>query len=306
MEKPLVSIIILTYNNFRYFKQCIDSILCQDYKKIEIIISDDFSKSFDEKSIENYLETKKCSNIMNYKIIVNKQNLGTVKNFNNAIKNSSGDYIIPLSIDDCFDNNKVISSIVDKFLSSNSLILTGYRNVYNENLDKFICKLPNSKHVKLIEGDISELYRDLCKKNFISGACTAYSKKLFNLYGLFDEDYKLLEDLPKVLQVLREDVRIEFLDTAIIKYRLGGISTSNKVNPILRNDFDLVIKKEILPYREKVGIFIYRLKKFEYLKNSTLESKYKLIIFYIDIVLYKICCKLNIFLKNLINTIAGR
>ncbi|WP_300380195.1 glycosyltransferase [Clostridium sp.] len=302
MEKPLVSIIILTYNNFSYFKQCIDSVLCQDYNKIELIISDDFSNSFDEKSIKSYLETKKASNIMNYKIIMNKQNLGTVKSFNNAIKNSNGDYIIPLAIDDCFNNNKVISSIVDKFISSNSLILTGYRNVYNENLDKFICKMPNSKQVKLIEGDISKLYNDLCKKNFISGACTAYSKRLFNLYGFFDEEYRLLEDLPKFLQLLRKNVRIEFLDIPIIKYRLGGISTSNKVNPILRNDLELVIKKEILPYRRNVGVFIYRLKKFEYLKNSLLESKHKLIIFYIDIVMYKIYCKLNKFLKDLINS----
>ncbi|NMA48640.1 MAG: glycosyltransferase [Tissierellia bacterium] len=302
MKKPLVSIIILTYNNFSYFKQCLDSVLNQDYTKIELIISDDFSNNFDEKSIKNYLETNKQSNIINYKIIMNKQNLGTVKNFNNAIENSNGEYIIPLAIDDCFNNNKVVSSIIDKFLSSNSLILTGYRNVYDENLEKFICKLPNLKEVGLIQGDINKLYRKLCKGNFISGSCTAYNKKLFNLYGLFDEDYRLLEDIPKILQILRENVRIEFLDIPIIKYRLGGISTSSKVNPILRNDFELVIKKEVFPYREKVGIFIYRLKKFEYLKNSLLESKYKLIIFYIDIVMYKIYCKLNKLLRNLIKS----
>lgn len=298
MEKPLVSIIILTYNNSQYFKSCIDSVLSQNYEKIEIIINDDFSKTFNKEYIRDYLETNKRFNIISYKIITNKQNLGTVKSFNNSIKKSNGEYIIPLAIDDCLNDNNVISSIVDKFITSNSLILTGYRNVYDNELNRYISTMPNLKQVNLIKGDTNRLYREVCKENFISGSCTAYSRELFNIYGLFDEEYRLLEDMPKILKLLRENEHIEFLDIAIIKYRLGGISTSNKINPILQEDFYLTIKKEILPYRDKTGLFINRLKRFEYLKNSNLESKYKLGILYLDIVIYKIFYKINKFFNK--------
>ena len=44
---------ILTYNNFQYLKQCIDSVYNQEYKNIEIIIGDDGSKNFDRKYIES-------------------------------------------------------------------------------------------------------------------------------------------------------------------------------------------------------------------------------------------------------------
>ena len=47
--KSLVSIIVMIYNNKQYIKECLNSILNQSYKNIEIIISDDNSNNFDEK-----------------------------------------------------------------------------------------------------------------------------------------------------------------------------------------------------------------------------------------------------------------
>ncbi|WP_066021814.1 MULTISPECIES: glycosyltransferase family 2 protein [Clostridium] len=294
MNKEIVSIIVLTYNNLKYLDECLSSIFMQNYDSMELIISDDCSKQFNYKYIKDYIDNKKSVNIVNYKIIHNTKNLGTVKNFNNAIKNSNGKYIIPLAIDDCFYNENVIKSIVEFFTNNDILILSGYRIMYNKAINAKVKILPTKKQIEMLRGDNDKLYRILCKQNFISGSSTAYSRKFFDKYGLFDEAYILLEDYPKYMQILRKGEKIGFIDLPIIKYRVGGISTVHKTNSILQNDFNLVISKEILPYKKIIGTTIYRLKKFEYMKLTKECNIFFLGILYPDIVFYKILKKLKL------------
>ncbi|AGY76815.1 glycosyltransferase [Clostridium autoethanogenum] len=289
MNNPLVSVIVLTYNNLIYFDRCINSILEQTYDNIELIISDDCSKQFDKCIYEQHIKANKSNNIVNYKIVSNNINLGTVKNFNNAIKISNGKYIIPLAVDDCFYDKNVVTCIVKKFINQNCLILTGYRKVYNN--DGTIEKIfPKKRHIKVLKSYQDKLYKKLCKENFISGSCTSYSRQLFSRYGFFDEKYRLLEDYPKYLQITRNHEKIYFIDKIIIEYTMGGVSSSP--NPILKKDFNLTIKNEILPYKNLTGTFMNRLKKFEYLRSISKRFKCKLLVSYLDIVIYKIINKI--------------
>lgn len=290
MDKPLVSVIILTYKKFQYFKECVDSVLNQTYPKIELTISDDGSDNFDLEYIKSYIDEKKKNNIIYVNIIRHKNNIGIVKNYNNAIKVSNGKYIIGLALDDCFYDYNVIDNIVNTFIETRASIITAYRDAYDDKLMNFIYKLPRKEEVQILKSN-KNLYRVLCKANFISGACTYYSREFFFKYGLFDEEYKLLEDYPKYLKCTRNGCKIEFLNMTTIKYRFGGISTSNRINPILKKDFEAVILKEILPYKKDTGIFINRLKKFEYCRKTNKKQTYKLIIIFLDVVLYKIALK---------------
>ncbi|MBU3213957.1 glycosyltransferase [Clostridium estertheticum] len=292
MGKPLISVIILTYRKFEYFKECIDSVLNQKYHKIELIISDDGSDNFDLEFIRSYINKKKKNNIININIIQHEDNIGTVKNFNNAIKASKGNYIIGLAVDDCFYNSDVIDNIVNTFIKIKPLIITAYRDVYDEKFLNKIERLPKKKEVQILKNK-KNLYRILCKGNFISGACTYYSKEFFSEYGLFDEEYILLEDYSKYLYATRNKCKIEFLNIPTIKYRLGGISTSNNINPILKKDYETAIIKEILPFKKETGIFLNRLEKFEYYRMVNRKKICNMIMLYPDIVVYKIIVKLK-------------
>ena len=42
-NRPLVSIVVLTYNSSDYVLETLDSIKCQDYPNLELIVSDDGS-----------------------------------------------------------------------------------------------------------------------------------------------------------------------------------------------------------------------------------------------------------------------
>jgi len=258
-EFPLVTVEMLTYKKFDYLEAALNSVFAQDYPNIEIIISDDGSPNFYKEYIENIIN-KKTNNIKNVQIIHHKVNLGTVKNLNNCIKLSSGKYFIGLSSDDLFADERVISDVVNYFEKSGALIITSKRAVFENNLNDYKV-LPEQKDIQYFYND--KLFQRLVIGNFISGACTFYSKELFKKMGLFDEEYILLEDYPYYLFLARNNIKFHFLDRITVFYRLGGISTSKQINPVLKKDGLLAIKKEILPYPELINKKLYQYKQFQ-------------------------------------------
>ena len=69
MEK--VSVIVPLYNAEKYLKRCLDSIICQTYSNLEIIVIDDFSSDDSYKTALDY--SKLDSRIKVYKNKVNRQ-----------------------------------------------------------------------------------------------------------------------------------------------------------------------------------------------------------------------------------------
>ena len=53
-SSPLASIIIANYNNEAYLKKCLDSVFNQNYKKIEIIVVDDYSSDNSLDTLKKY------------------------------------------------------------------------------------------------------------------------------------------------------------------------------------------------------------------------------------------------------------
>ncbi|BCZ47095.1 glycosyl transferase [Clostridium gelidum] len=303
-EYPLVSTIILTYKNFKYIYEAIDSVLKQDYKNIELIINDDGSDNFNKDKLFEYIYINKNDNIKNVIINQNDQNIGTVRNYNTAIKLSSGEYFIGVASDDVFYDNSTITKIIEYFKKTNALIITTKRYLYDEKMKKLLQVLPKKKEIKMIKSlNCNDLFKELSKKNFISGASTPFSKKMIQKYGYFDEEYTLLEDYPTYLKLLKNNCKIHFFEIPIIRYRTEGISNNNIINPTLKQDLYKVIKKEILPNRNIIGNFVYRIKKFEYNREIQLRQYdfYEKSLFYfknLDIIAYKVIQKFNNYLNT--------
>ena len=80
MEK--VSVIIPVYNNAKYIKECIDSVISQTYKNLEIIIVDDHSAD-DSLAIISSFSDKRI------RVITHKKNKGAAPTRNDGIKASA-------------------------------------------------------------------------------------------------------------------------------------------------------------------------------------------------------------------------
>ena len=100
-DNDKVSIIVPVYNAEKYLIRCVDSIINQTYKNLEIILINDGS-------IDNSLEImKKYKVIDNRIIIIDKKNEGVSIARNVGIKSSSGKYICFVDSDDYIENNMI-------------------------------------------------------------------------------------------------------------------------------------------------------------------------------------------------------
>jgi len=247
-ERPLITILTLSYHS-PDLMGCIDSILEQTYPRIQYIIVDDGTEDFDKGYVENYINEKQNGNIEELIVIKNQKNQGTVKASNIALKNAKGDIIFNLAGDDQFFDKKVIEDWVEAFQKSGAMVMTAYRMVYDQELKKKINIAPLKSEVKLIKKcGPEELFEKIAAKNIIFGCCTAQTKKAYEEYGLHDERYKLIDDHPYYLTLLRKGQKIEFFDRIVVKYRQGGVSYSKNIDKIYYKDADSIIKNEVLPY----------------------------------------------------------
>ena len=120
---PKISVCIPSYEangrGVEFIDKNIQSILSQTYKNIEIIVSD-HSK---DDSIENYIKELRLDNII---YLRNTEYIGwPAHNTNNAIKNSTGDYIKLMNLDDFMVGKDCIKLMVDLLDEGNKWVVSG-------------------------------------------------------------------------------------------------------------------------------------------------------------------------------------
>ena len=152
MEKKedLVTIITLNYNN-QFLKDAIDSVLSQTYGSIQFVLLDDGSEKFNSDQIKRYINCHKKENLKEFIVLKNEKNIGTVKSANKAYSYAKGKYIFNLAGDDVFYDSDVIRDWVNCFIETGGQVITAYRAVYDEKLEKEINVLPEEKDVFLLK-----------------------------------------------------------------------------------------------------------------------------------------------------------
>jgi glycosyltransferase involved in cell wall biosynthesis len=99
---PLVSVIAICFNHEKYVIECLQSVVNQSYNNVELIIVDDFSNDNSREKILEFVKKNPSA-----RIIFNEKNIGNCRSFNQALKISTGKYIIDLSTDDVLLPKKI-------------------------------------------------------------------------------------------------------------------------------------------------------------------------------------------------------
>jgi hypothetical protein len=153
-EEPLISVIIPNYNNEKYLRACVDSLLNQTYSNVEIVVVDDCSTD-NSWELLNILNGE-IDNLVIYK---NEINQGVSYSRNKGVSISRGEYITTLDPDDMFYPMK-IQAEYNVFLKHNNndiVVYSSFTRVTNDLIP--LKKVINKDNA--LEGDIYRgmLYR---------------------------------------------------------------------------------------------------------------------------------------------------
>lgn len=172
MKNKLVSIIIPYFRKKDFFLKTILSIKSQSYKNIEIIVIYDD----EDKTDLNFI--KKLSILKNFKLLINKKNVGAGFSRNKGIKESKGYYIAFLDSDDLWEKNKLNYQI--NFMKKNNVSFSHTSYTIINSIGKKIGSRKvekNLSHENLLKScDIGlssvVLKKDILKKNYFPNITT--------------------------------------------------------------------------------------------------------------------------------------
>lgn len=213
MEKPLVSVIMITYNHENFIEEAIKSVLQQrtDFL-IEFIIANDCSKDNTHNIILKLINLDIPKNFkINY--INHNKNIGMMPNFLWALENTKGKYVALCEGDDYWlDNNKLQKQV--EFLENNLDYSISYHRVkYLRNNQEIMLPHHLSKNE---EKDYN--IEDLAKSNFINTLSVVFRNSSYILPSWFTS--LSIGDYPLWL-ILAENGKIKYFPDVMGVYRDG-------------------------------------------------------------------------------------
>lgn len=317
----LVSIIVPIYNSSAFLRKCIDSLVSQSYKDIEIVLFDDGSRDDSFKICNQYAE--KDNRIK----VFSRENRGVSQTRLDAFHNSTGEYITFVDADD-YVEEYYVSFMVEHLERENvDVVSSQHNNVIGQKIDKDIRNIQGRFDKQGIENllETKYLYDSSTQKTGITVyLCTKLIKREFvekilnaSLGLWYGEDQvavtQLLYDVSSIfvsqdytynyvhhlLQVTRQ-VRIDYLHAQSLCWqRLLRIDTKTLLKNQLPQRMMLNINRFLMDFMQlkpSYKIFNQEIKNIRMEKTSMLLFSKKTInlSFFVKILFFMI--KYNLYL----------
>ena len=245
------SIIIPVYNTLKYLDRCLETVINQTYKNIEIVIINDGST---DGSFDKCLEySKKDSRI----VLINQKNIGLSATRNKGIEVAKGKYIIFLDSDDYIDYKTC--EIFEEILKTNDypeVIIGNYEEKKEDDQKRKFSLLKSDYNDLIISKEVNGveyLKSTLRKKNITMAACfNIYSKEFLKINHLYFKNGLLHEDELWTPQVLLKTNRLITVEYKFYNYIIRVNSITKQKNK-KKNALDLIeIVEDLKPIYENL------------------------------------------------------
>ncbi len=232
MNKCKLSIIVPVYGVEKYIDKCLNSLVKQSLKEIEIIVVNDGTKDNSQKIIDKYVK-KYPDKIKSY--IKENGGQGSARNY--GLKKATGEYIGYVDSDD-FVEKDMYKKLYNKAKENNyDIVVCGNYNVsedyQNKNIDAFINNY-NTDLENIFFGKMA-VWNKIYKRDILIKNKLEFKEKVW------------YEDLAFTLKAIMNSNTFAFIDEPLYDYLIREGSTMNNSN-VQRNLEILDAFNDILSY----------------------------------------------------------
>ena len=212
--KPLISVIIPTYNRAAYLGRALNSVLAQSYENIEVIVIDDASVDDTGSAVKEIPDAR-----LTY--IRHDTNKGGAEARNTGIRAAKGEYIAFQDSDDEWVPDKLekqmqVFNSADK---GTGIVYCGFFYI-TDNEKKYI---PSSA-VKKREGNV---YEQLLSENFVSTQTLLVKREVFDTVGVFDSNLPRYHDWELAIR-MAEKYEFGFVDEPLVRVYATPVSITSE------------------------------------------------------------------------------
>jgi glycosyltransferase involved in cell wall biosynthesis len=184
LEKPLVTVILTTYNQEKYIEETLTSVFYQTYPYIQLIIVDNASTDHTLQVVQKFRATAPA-----FQIIQNKSNLGLCSAFNQGLEIAQGKYIVDLSGDDVMIADRIEKQVecFEKLPDDYAVVFSnaGYISESGKRLgNHYLIDSFGKARGKIPSGDI---YKNVLERYFICTPTMIMRASVLQHMGGYDE-----------------------------------------------------------------------------------------------------------------------
>ncbi|MCZ6161767.1 glycosyltransferase family 2 protein [Campylobacter ureolyticus] len=218
MSNPLISVVVPVYNVEKYLKKCIQSIIDQTYKNLEIILVDDGSNDNSGKICDEFAQ--KDNRIK----VIHKINGGQADARNKALDIMNGEWVVFVDSDDFIEKFHIGNLYFQAIKNNSDICVCGF-NIVDENYK--IIQIIKVKFSDSLNGDLSFKY-SLNSKIDPSLWNKIFKSSLFEntrfVNGIYYEDRELIH------RIFYKADKVSFLNSESYFYLERVGSTMNHIN----------------------------------------------------------------------------
>lgn len=276
MNKPDLSIIVPNYNNGQYLEECLNSLIHQSHKNIEIVVVDDNSSDNSIEVLNEFLKRDK-----RIKVLQNKKNMGVGFSKRKGVQYSEAELVGTMGSDDGLTQDAAAKMINAHRKNPEASLVYSTHFICNEKLK--LIKI-NDK-VEQIPDD--ETYLTFSKYTSESvSSFRVFKKNYYNKTEGYSSHFKKAVDKDIIFK-LEEAGKLVFLNESLYMYRHHLNNISRNLNSWKAAFWEVRAKEDA--YYRRINTSIPNIDKsqleteyYNVIKESALENfrlkKYKALV----------------------------